>query len=92
MKKIISLSTVFIKEFYQNLPIFDTEKKKFNKKSIFFWLIAIIFLGITYLSYEMIKFLSHIGQPEIFLNLYFFMLAVVLLFQIILVCANLFFF
>lgn len=92
MKKIVSLSTVFIKEFYQNLPVFDTEKKKFNKKSIFFWLITIIFLGITYLSYEIIKFLSHIGQPEIFLNLYFFMLAVLLLFQIILICANLFFF
>lgn len=92
MKKIVSLSTVFIKEFYQNLPVFDIEKKKFNKKSIFFWLMAIIFFGITYLSYEIIKFLSQIGQPEIFLNLYFFMLAILLLFQTILICANLFFF
>lgn len=92
MKKIISLSIVFIKEFYQNLPIFDTKKKKFNKKSIFFWLIAIIFLGITFVSYKIIRFLSHIGQPEIFLNLYFLLLAVLLLFQTILICANLFFF
>ena len=92
MKKIISLTNVFIKEFYQNLAIFDKEKKKFNKKSMFFWLIAIIFLGITYISYQIITFLVDCGQPEIFLNLYFFVLVVLLLFQTILVCANIFFF
>lgn len=92
MKKIISLTKVFIKEFYQNLAIFDKEKKKFNKKSMLFWLIAIVFWGITYLSYEVITFLSDVGQEELFLNLYFLLLAVLLLFQIILVCANIFFF
>ena len=75
MKKIISLTRVFTKEFYQNLPIFDKEKKKFNKKSIFFWLIAIVFLGIIYVSYQIINFLIKVGQPEIFLNVYFFILA-----------------
>ena len=92
MKKIISLTNVFIKEFYQNLAIFDKEKKKFNKKSMFFWLIAIVFLGITYVSHQIITFLVDCGQPEIFLNLYFFVLVVLLLFQTILVCANIFFF
>lgn len=81
-----------MKEFYQNLAIFDKQKKKFNKKSMFFWLIAIVFLGITYVSYEIITFLVDAGQPEIFLNLYFFILVVLLLFQTILVCANIFFF
>lgn len=92
MKKIISLTNVFIKEFYQNLDIFDKEKKKFNKRSMFFWLVAIIFFGITYVSYEVITFLVDVGQPEIFLNLYFFILTMLLLFQVILVCANIFFF
>ena len=92
MKKIISLTNVFIKEFYQNLAIFDKEKKKFNKKSMFFWLITIVFLGITYISYQIITFLVDCEQPEIFLNLYFFILVVLLLFQTILVCANIFFF
>lgn len=92
MKKIISLSNVFIKEFFENLHIFNKEKGKFNKKSMFFWLIAIIFLGITYISYQIITFLVDCGQPEIFLNLYFFVLVVLLLFQTILVCANIFFF
>lgn len=92
MKKIISLTRVFTKEFYQNLPIFDKEKKKFNKKSIFFWLIAIVFLGIIYVSYQIINFLIKVGQPEIFLNVYFFILAMLLLFQSILISANLYFF
>lgn len=92
MKKIFSLTNIFVKEFYQNLAIFDREKKKFNKKSIFFWLIVIVFLGITYLSYEIITFLVDRGQPEIFLNLYFLILTILLLFQIILICANIFFF
>lgn len=92
MKKIISLSNVFIKEFYQNLDVFDNKKNKFNKKSIFFWLIAIIFVGITYVSFEIIKFLTSVGRPEKFLNIYFLILAVLLIFQTILVCANVFFF
>ncbi|MCI8759937.1 MAG: hypothetical protein HFJ34_02235 [Clostridia bacterium] len=92
MKKIISLTKVFIKEFYQNLAIFDKQKKKFNKKSMFFWLISIAFLGITYVSYEVIIFLKEVGQEKIFLNVYFFLLAIFLLFQTILVCANIFFF
>ena len=92
MKKIISLTNVFIKEFYQNLSIFDKEKKKFNKKSIFFWLIAIVFIGVTYLSYKIIRLLIDSGQTDIFLNLYFLILSMLLLFQIILICTNIFFF
>lgn len=92
MKKIISLTKVFSKEFYQSLPIFNKEKKKLNKKSLFFWLIVIIFLGVTYVSHEIITFLIDAGKPEIFLNLYFFVLGILLLFQAILVCTNVFFF
>lgn len=92
MKKIISLTQVFIKEYYQSLPVFDTSKKKFNKKSVFFWLIAIIFFGVSYVSYEIIKFLVDVGQKEIFINLYLPILAIILTFQAILSCANIFFF
>ena len=92
MKKIISLTNVFIKEYYQSLPIFDTTNKKLNKKSIFFWLILIIFFGVAYASYEIIKFLSEIGQQELFLNLFFPVLLGILAFQSILVCANIFYF
>ena len=92
MKKIISLTRVFISEFYQNLPIFDKTKKRFDKRSLFFWMIAIIIIGLGYISYQVIKFLIDIGQPQIFLDLYIPILAVVLMFQAILVCTNIYFF
>ena len=92
MKKIISLTNVFIKEYYQNLPVFDTSNKKFNKKSIFFWLVIIIFFGVAYLSYEIIKFLVDIGQKKIFINLYLPILILFLMFEAILSFANIFFF
>ena len=82
MKKIISLTKVFIKEYYQSLPIFDTTKKRFNKKSIFFWLITIIFFGVAYASYQIINFLVSIGQAEIFLNLFFPILLGILAFNL----------
>ena len=92
MKKIISLTKVLIKEYYQNLPIFDKSTKKFNKKSIFFWLIIFIFFGMGYVSYEIINFFKSIGQQQLFINIYFPILAMILAFQTILSCANIFFF
>ena len=92
MKKIISLTNVFIKEYYQNLPIFDSKNRKFNKRSMFFWLIVIVFFGIIYVSYEIINFLKNLGQAEVFLNIYFPILAILLAFQTILACSNIFFF
>lgn len=92
MKKIFSLTNVFIKEFYQSLPIFDKTKNKFDKKSIFFWMIAIILIGITYVSHKIIIFLVDNGQPKVFLNVYFPILVIILAFQAILICANIFFF
>ncbi len=92
MNKIISLTKVFAKEYYQNFSIFNSEKKKVNKKSILFWLMVIVFLGMAYISYEIIIFLKEVGQAEMFLNLYFFILAIFLLFQSILMSTNIFFF
>ena len=92
MKKIFSLTNVFIKEFYQSLPIFDKTKNKFDKKSIFFWMIVIILIGITYVSHKIIIFLVDNGQPKVFLNVYFPILVIILAFQAILICANIFFF
>lgn len=92
MKKINSLSKMFIKEFYQNIPFFDKQKRKFNKKSVFFWSVAILFISITFLSYKLISLLVNSGQPEIFLNLSFWILEIFLSMQAILTGINLFFF
>lgn len=90
--RIFSLTKIFIKDFYLNLPIFDRERRKFNTRSIFFWLLIILLVGIIYISYQIINFLMQINQPEIFIDLYLPIVGIILTFQIILVCANIFFF
>lgn len=90
--RIFSLTKIFIKDFYLNLPIFDRERRKFNTRSIFFWLLIILLVGIIYISYQIINFLMQINQTEIFIDLYLPIVGIILTFQIILVCANIFFF
>lgn len=92
VKKIIELSKIFIKDYFQKLNIFNKEKKQINKKSIFTWLIIIVILGLGFLSFKIINLLESIGQPEIFLKIYFPVIATVFMFQSILICTNVFFF
>lgn len=92
LKKIISLTKVFIKDFYQNLNIVNKETRKVNKKSVFFWLLVILSIAFSFLSYKAIDFLVGVGEPEIFLNIYFTFLTIFLLFQIALISSNIFFF
>lgn len=92
LKKIIDLTSIFLSDSYQNIDIINNKTHKLNKKSIFVWMIAILLLSLLFISDKIIKFLVSRGQPEIFLNVYFLILAVLILFQTILVCTNVFYF
>lgn len=92
IKKIIDLTTIFLRDSYQNIDIINTKTHKINKKSIFVWMLAILFLAILFLSNNIIKYLVSSGQPEIFLNIYFLLMAILMIFQTILVCTNVFYF
>ena len=92
IKKTITLSKVFIKEYFQNLYIFNKNTKKFNKKSSFTWLLFIVMIVIGYLSFKIINYLDKSGQGILFLKIYFPILATVFMFQAVLVCCNVFFF
>lgn len=92
MRKIISLTSIFVKESYQDLNIWNKTEGKINKRSTLFWLIVILFLGISYISYSVIKLLIKVERPQLFLSCYFLMTMGILLFQTILICANVFFF
>lgn len=91
-KKVISLTKVFLKDTYSKLKIFNTQNKKIDKKSIFFWMMVIIVTFVAFLSYKVIDFLVHAGQPELFLNFYMLILTIILMFQIILIATNVLFF
>lgn len=92
LKKIIDLTKIFLKDSYQNMNIINKEKNKINKKSVYVWGMVIICLALFYISNEIISELRSIGQESIFLNIYFLILTVLIIFQTILVCTNIFYF
>ena len=92
LNKVVVLTKIFVKDFYQNTNIVDKETKKLNKKSIYFWLLIILGIVITYISYKAIHLFKSIGSPEIFINIYMLFLTILLMFQTSVICTNVFFF
>lgn len=92
IKKIIELSKIFIKDYFQNLYIFNNNTKKLNKKSSFACLLIISMIALTFVSYKTINWLNNIGQSILFLKIYFPIAATIFMFQAILICSNVFFF
>ena len=86
--RIKSLTKVFLKDFYQNFKIFNIESRKINKRSTFFWMVVFIAITVAFISYKLIGFLKTTGYPEIFLNIYFIILTIFLMFQIVLIATN----
>lgn len=92
IKIIKDLTKIFLKSAYQDINIINKETKKINKRSVFVWLILIVSLALFYISNETIKALVSSGYPEVFLSIYFLVLAIFIMFQTILVCTNIFYF
>ena len=92
IKKIKELSKVFIKEYFENLDIFNKDTKKFNKKSMYTWMLLITIIAITFLSYKAIDWLKERGQGVLFLEIYFPLMATIFLFQTSIICSNVFYF
>ena len=86
--RIKSLTKVFLKDFYQNFKIFNIKSRKINKRSTFFWMVVFIAITVAFISYKLIGFLKTTGYPEIFLNIYFIILTIFLMFQIVLIATN----
>ena len=92
IKNIFNLTKIFFKNSFQNPYIIDPKTTKINKKSIFVWLILIVMVGISFLSYEVINELVKVGQPILFLNIFFLLFMMIIIFQIILASTNVYFF
>ena len=91
IKNIFNLTKIFFKNSFQNPYIIDPKTNKINKKSIFVWLILIVMVGISFLSYEVINELLKVGQPILFLNIFFLLFMMIIIFQIILASTNVYF-
>ena len=68
LKNIINLSKLYIKENDLSLKIINMKTRRFNKKSVLFWVYVILFFGAFYISSEVVQYTKNIGKPEIFLN------------------------
>ncbi len=90
INKIKQLTKIFIIDYYQKLNIINN--KKINKKNILFWLIGILVITLTYLSLQAIKYLIRTGEPILFLKIYLPIIAFFILFQLIMLTSNIFYY
>lgn len=89
-KKVISLSKVLCKEYFEKLPIFNSKNSKQSKLFKAMGIISVFALG--YVAYNIIDFLQKTGQPQIFLNIYLLFGAIIIIYQQILVSTNVYYF
>jgi len=89
-KKIISLSKVLCKEYFEKLPMFNSKNSKQSKLFKAAGIISAFALG--YLSYNIIDFFKKTGQPQIFLNIYLLISAIIIIYQQILASINIYYF
>lgn len=92
INKIKKLATVFLKDYYQKLNIINKKNNKINHKSTFAWLLLIFMVALIYLSFKIINYLGKAGQPVLFLKIYLPIIAIIMLFQLIILTCNLFYY
>lgn len=92
IKKIKKLSKIFIEDYFQKLNIYNKDTKKINKKSILLWLIIICAFIISYFSFKAINWLDVRGIGDIFLKIYLPIMAVIFIFQTILISTSIFYY
>ncbi len=89
--KIKNLTKIFLREYIEKLNI-KNEKNKINKKSSTIWLGVTLIFCITYINVYLISNLEAQNTPEIFLKIYFPIIATLMLYQLIILECNLFFY
>lgn len=94
IKNIMLLTKISTINYIQNINIIDKKanKIKVNKKSGYFWMIIILIIAITFISNKFVKTLQGIGQETMFPNIYFTFMFILLTFQSILICPNVYYF
>ncbi|MBQ2917514.1 MAG: hypothetical protein IJE59_05090, partial [Clostridia bacterium] len=91
IKKIQGLTKIFLKDYYQNLNIIN-KNNKLNKKSIFTWLIFVLIFTLSYLSLHAIEFLQKTGKTVLFLKIYFPIIAIIMIIQLIAIVCRIFYY
>ncbi len=90
LKKVMSLTKVLCKEYFESLPIFKSKDSTQGKVFKVCTIIAVV--GLIYISFYIINFLQKTGQPQIFLNIYLLIMAIIIIFQQIIASTNIYYF
>ena len=92
LKNILNLSKLYIKENDLSLKIINMKTRRFNKKSVLFWVYVILFFGAFYVSSEVVEYTRKIGKPEIFLNGFLLFIEILVIIRTVVVSMNVFYF
>lgn len=84
IKSTINLLKTMLNTSYDTSAIIDKETNKVNKKSSKIWLLGIMAFLLVYFSYKLINELAKLGAEHIFLEMFFLLLQILVLFQAIL--------
>lgn len=91
MKNIVNLTKMLSKEHFSKLNLFEKNEKK-TKKTVTFWLLIMVILTFTFISYKIIDALIKINQPYIFLNIYWLIASIIILFEVALLSGDIYYF
>ena len=92
IKNIFNLTKIISKNSFQNPYLIDKKTNKINKNSPYIWIVIIVMVAIMFVSYKAIGELVKINKEYIFLNIFFLILMLIMIFQIILSSTNIYFF
>ena len=92
IKNIFNLTKIISKNSLQNPYLIDKKTNKINKNSPYIWIVIIVMVAIMFVSYKAIGELVKINKEYIFLNIFFLILMLIMIFQIILSSTNIYFF
>jgi len=90
IKKVISLTKILCKDYFEKLPIFKSKESGQNKLFKISAIIAMV--GLAFLSYYAVDFLDGTSTPQIFLNIYLLIMAIIIMFQQIIASTNIYYY
>lgn len=92
MKNTFKLLKNMLKTSYDTSDIIDSDTKKLNKKSLKVWLLGLVCAIVIYLSYMVVNSLKEVGMRDLFVEIFFLLLQVLVMFETVLLVINILYF
>lgn len=90
--KVFNLLKTMLRTSYDTTNLINKDTRKLNKKSLRVWLIGIVLIIVIYLTYILMNLLKDVNYPEMFLEVFFITLQILVTFQTILLVISVLYF